>query len=358
MINDITKIFVPAMIAFLVGILIAIPLSSFLYKKKLWKKNAKSIAIDGGGTPVFTKLHADGEMAVPRMGGIVIWLSAILTILGIYVLDKLTSWPFLDKLDFLSRGQTWIPLVALMVGSAVGLMDDMIEINGGHKSYRAGGLSLKKRLLVVALVSLGASLWFYLKLDVSSISIPYVGAVLNLGFLFVPFFVIVALAVYSGGIIDGIDGLAGGIFAAIFSAYVGVAFHQNQVNLAAFCAVIVGATLAFLWFNIPPARFYMSETGSMALTLSLTMVAFMTDQLGDGYGITVLLIAGLPLFVTSLSVIVQLASKRLRGKKVFISSPLHHHFEAIGWPSYKVTMRYWVIAIVLCLVAMIVAFTA
>ena len=137
-----------------------------------------------------------------------------------------------------------------------------------------------------------------------------------------------------------------------------MAFHQQQINLAAFCAVLVGAILAFLWFNIPPARFYMSETGSMALTLTLTMVAFMTDQIADGYGVSLLFIIAAPLFVTSLSVIIQMLSKKFRGKKILIVSPLHHHFEAIGWPAYKVTMRYWVISIVLAIIGMIVAFVA
>nr|MBA3550801.1 phospho-N-acetylmuramoyl-pentapeptide-transferase [Patescibacteria group bacterium] len=167
---------------------------------------------------------------------------------------------------------------------------------------------------------------------------------------------IVVMALYSGGVIDGIDGLSGGVFASMFFAYGGIAFYQQQIDLAAFCAVLVGTILAFLWFNIPPARFYMSETGSMSLTITLAVVAFMTDALVGGYGFLVLPIIALPLLVTSASVIIQLLSKKFRdGKKVFRVAPLHHHFEAIGWPAYKVTMRYWIISIICAVLGMILA---
>ena len=155
--------------------------------------------------------------------------------------------------------------------------------------------------------------------------------------------------------IDGIDGLAGGIFSTAFMAYAGIAFFQNQINLAAFSATLTGAILAFLWFNIPPARFWMTETGTMGLTLTLAVIAFMTDTSGNGYGVAALPVIAFPLVVTVLSNIIQVASKKLRGKKVFRIAPLHHHFEAIGWPSYKVTMRYWIISIVCAILGMTIA---
>lgn len=356
MLTDLAKIFIPAAISFVIGIIMTFPIAKFLYRWEMWKKKAKEVAFDGSGTPIFNKMHADREVHIPRMGGVVIWGSILIITIIIALADWLTDFTFLDKLDFLSRDQTWIPLVALIIGALVGLVDDYLEVRG-NSSYKVGGLSLKKRILIVGFVSLLAAFWFYFKLEVTGVAIPFVG-VLPLGILFIPFFVLVALAVYSGGIIDGLDGLASGIFASIFAAYAGIAFYQSQINLAAFCAVVVGAILAFLWFNIPPARFYMSETGSMALTLTLTMVAFMTDTLADGYGVSVLLIIGLPLFVTSASVIIQMLSKKYRHKKVFLVAPLHHHFEAIGWPSYKVTMRYWVISVVFAIVGMIIAFIA
>ncbi|MFM2357729.1 MAG: phospho-N-acetylmuramoyl-pentapeptide-transferase, phospho-N-acetylmuramoyl-pentapeptide-transferase, partial [Candidatus Parcubacteria bacterium] len=191
---------------------------------------------------------------------------------------------------------------------------------------------------------LACGLWFFYKLDIVSIGLP--GGELYLGVLFPIFFALVTIFIYSGGVIDGIDGLAGGIFASMFTAYAGIAFYQQQINLAAFCITITGAILAFLWFNIPPARFYMSETGSMALTITLAVVAFMTDKLGGGYGVLVLPIIALPLVVTTTSNLIQIFSKKFRGKKFFLVAPIHHHFEALGWPSYKVTMRFWIVSVV------------
>jgi phospho-N-acetylmuramoyl-pentapeptide-transferase len=148
-----------------------------------------------------------------------------------------------------------------VAGGLVGLIDDLMEIKGS-RDYAAGGLSLIKRLLIVSFIALICAWWFYTKLEVSTLGLlSFSGGEVYLGWLFVPFFIFVTLALYSGGVIDGIDGLAGGIFATMFAAYAGIAFYQNQINLAAFCAVVVGGLLAFLWFNIPPARYYMSETG-------------------------------------------------------------------------------------------------
>jgi phospho-N-acetylmuramoyl-pentapeptide-transferase len=192
------------------------------------------------------------------------------------------------------------------------------------------------------------------KLEVVSVGIPFLGSI-EIGWLIIPLFVFVTLSLYAGGVIDGIDGLAGGVFAAIFASYTGIAFFQNQINLAAFCATVVGAILAFLWFNIPPARFWMTETGTMGLTMTLAVVAFMTDTLGEGYGLAALPIVAFPLLATVLSNIIQVLSKKFRGKKVFLIAPLHHHFEALGWPSYKITMRYWVLSAVCAVVGMTIA---
>jgi phospho-N-acetylmuramoyl-pentapeptide-transferase len=357
MIIDIVKVFIPPILSFGLGILLTPVLTKFLYKNKMWKKKAgKDIGLGGGGTPIFNKLHEQKEVGTPRMGGIIIWLSVFITILGCWTLAHFLPNVTTQKLDLLSRNQTWIPFFTLIVGALVGLVDDYLEIKGS-KDNAAGGLSLTKRLVVVTLIGLSCALWFYFKLDVRSIGLPtFFGGMLNIGWLFIPFFVLVMLAVYSGGVIDGLDGLSGGIFATMFASYAGIAFYQQQINLAAFCAVIVGAILAFLWYNIPPARFYMSETGSMALTVTLTVVAFMTDSLGHGYGVLVLPIIGFPLLITSLSVIIQVLSKKLRqGKKVFLVAPIHHHFEALGWPAYKVVMRYWVIGVIFAMLGLVLA---
>ena len=203
-------------------------------------------------------------------------------------------------------------------------------------------------------MALFVALWFFFKLDITTIGMPFIED-LNVGLFFIPFFILVTLALYASGVIDGIDGLSGGVFAIIFAAYAGIAFYQQQVDLVAFSAMIAGGILAFLWFNIPPARFYMSETGTMGLTITLAVVAFMTDSLGGGYGVLVLPIVAFPLVITVLSDIIQVLSKKFRGKKVFLVAPIHHHFEALGWPGYKVTMRFWVIGVIFAIIGMILA---
>jgi len=344
---DIVKIFVPTTIAFIIGILITPILSNYLYKNKMWKKKSVVVATDGGTASITQSLHKDEEKKTPRMGGVVIWASAVITII-LFWLEAIVDGVVMEKLNFLSRNQTWLPIFTLIIGALIGLIDDYMSVTENY-DQKAGGLSSKKRLLAVFIIALIGAWWFYAKLDVTQIYIPFVG-VWEAGWLFAVFFVLVMLGTYSGGVIDGLDGLSGGVFGIIFSAYGLVAFMQNQIDLAAFCFVLVGGLLAFLWFNIPPARFYMSETGTMALTITLVVVAFLTKQ------VLILPIIALPLVISSGSSIIQLLSKRFRnGKKVFLVAPLHHHFQALGWPATKVVMRYWVIGIICAAMGIIIA---
>jgi phospho-N-acetylmuramoyl-pentapeptide-transferase len=341
MIFEAARVLIPFVLAFVIGIAISPIVTNQLYKHKAWKKKSgkeKGMG-DAGGTPLFNELHKEREVSTPRMGGIVVWAAVFATALGIMLLGLFFGEPFVS-FDFITRSQTWLPLFALMVGALVGLVDDILEV-----TRSAGGLSLRWRLLVVAALAAFSGWWFYAKLGVSAIGIPFFGT-LPLGPLFILFFVLVTLALYAGGIIDGIDGLAGGIFAIVFMAYAAIAFAQEQVSLAAFAATVSGALFAFLWFNIPPARFYLSETGSMALTVALAVTAFSTDVLGEGVGVAVLPIIALPLTVTVATSALQVFSKKVFKRKIFRIAPIHHHFEAIGWPAYKVTMRYWVITII------------
>ncbi|MCF7815694.1 MAG: hypothetical protein K9M10_01310 [Candidatus Pacebacteria bacterium] len=348
----IIKVLAPTAIAFTVGILITPIISHHLYKFEMWKKKSgKGIGYGGGATPIFDRLHKNRDTNTPRMGGIVIWASVLITAVLIWALQFLFNDHPVGTLNFLSRSQTWLPLFALIIGAGVGFIDDFLVVRGTGKHF-AGGLPLLQRLLVVGITAIFSAWWFYEKLDVSTVTLIGYGQI-KLGIFFIPFFVIIALAIYASSVIDGIDGLSGGTFMFIFSAYAGIAVYQNQIDIAAFCATIVGGILAFLWFNVPPARFYMTETGIMALTMSLTIVAFMTDSLGGGEGVSVLPIIGILLVVTVLSDILQLISKRILGKKLFLIAPLHHHFEAIGWPAEKVTMRYWILGFVAAVIGII-----
>lgn len=296
----------------------------------------------------FNRLKGNEETKTPRMGGIVIWGSVVITIFTLYSLSLFSDNKFFDELFFLSRAQTWIPFAALMIGAVFGFLNDFYDVQHGGK-----GVRLSYRLLIISLLAGFIGWWFYSKLGVDSIGIPFAEP-LYLGILIIPFFIIFTNALYASGVIDGIDGLSGGVFATIFSAYGGVAFMQTQYDLAAFCLMVTGSILAFLWFNIPPARFWMTETGSMALTLTLAVVALMSDNIVEGHGIMLLPIIGFLLVVTVLSNVIQILYKKATGKKFFRIAPLHHHFEAIGWPSHKVTMRYWVISMICAVAGLII----
>ena len=339
---DVIKIFTLGAGGFLVAFLLTPILTHFLYKYKLWRKEVRQKAIDGGDVKVFQKFHKEGETHIPRFGGLLIWGTVLILILFFWILAQVTDIWWLDKLNFLSRGQTWLLLFTLVAASLLGLADDFLQVFGKGK-YIGGGMSLKKRLILVALIGLIGALWFYFKLDWSTIHIPGNGD-LEINGWYIPIFVLVMMAVYSGGVIDGLEGLSRGAFASMFAAFAGIALFLGQVDIAAFSAVILGTLLAFLWFNIPPARFYMGETGMMGLCATLTVVAFLTDS------VLVLPVIGFLLVIEAGSVILQLLSKKFRGKKLFLSSPIHHHFEALGWPHYKVTMRFWVIGAVMAIV--------
>lgn len=351
---NIIKVFVPATASFVVGILLAPLLVHYLFKFHVWKKVTGKIALDGKPAVEFEKLrttvHAGTETKTPRMGGILIWVSVTFVTVGLWILAQFVHTPLIEKLDFLSRSQTWIPLFALLSGALMGFFNDLFDIQPSGER----GVRLRARLLFVTLISLFIGWWFYAKLGVTAIGIPGDGT-LKLGAFIIPLFVLVTLSLYAGGVIDGIDGLAGGVFSTAFMAYAGIAYFQHQIDLAAFSGTLTGATLAFLWFNIPPARFWMTETGTMGLTMTLAVIAFMTDTPGNGYGIAALPIIAFPLVITVLSNIIQIISKKIYGKKVFRIAPLHHHFEAIGWPAYKVTMRYWIISIICAIVGMTIA---
>ncbi len=333
-------------------------LINFLYKHKLWKKEARIKAISGENATVFYGLHRERETKVPRFGGLLIWVTVVLVVLLFY---------WFPNFNFLSRSQTWLPLFTLIAASLLGFLDDFLQMFGKNSfthqisssgisrfkkfclsllregQYIGGGLSLKKRLFIVILIGTIGGFWFYSKLGWDVITIPLLGE-FSIGIFYIPLFVLVMVATWSGGVIDGLDGLAGGAFASIFGAFTIIAFSQGKVDLATFCAVITGALFTFLWFNIPPARFYMSETGTLGLTATLSVVAFLTDSV-----FVLPIIAGLLVLETG-SVIIQLLSKKFRKKKIFLSTPIHHHFEAIGWPQYKITMRAWILSIVLAIV--------
>ncbi len=346
MLSNLVKIIIPGIFAFVLGIISTPVLTDFLYKNKLWKKTSVPKSLDGGSANISQKLHDDENRKTPRMGGIIVWGSVLVVAVVLQFVNLVFPFSVLSDATFISRNQTWLPFFTLIVMAIIGLIDDY-QVCKDTGTHVGGGLSLSKRILLVFLVGLLGALWFYAKLEVTSIIVPFFGE-LQLGIFFIPIFIFAMLSIYAGGIIDGIDGLAGGIFSIIYTTYAVIAFMHGQYDLSAFCMTVSGGLLAFLWFNIPPARFFLSETGTMALTTTLVVVAFLTKA------VAVLPIIALPLIITALSSIIQILSKKFRnGKKVFIVAPLHNHFQAIGWPPYKVVMRYWIISLIFALSGLI-----
>ena len=339
---NVIKIFGISFLSAIIAIFLAPILIKFLYKIKFWKKEARTKTITGDKAEVFYSLHKIRETTVPRGGGLIIWISVFVVLVLFYLGNEFSDIWWLKSLNFLSRGETWLPLFTLITASIVGLSDDILQVFGKGK-YIAGGMAFKRRMLIIILIGAIGAWWFYSKLGWDSIHIPLLGD-FSLGLWYVVLFILTMLACWSGGVIDGLDGLAGGAFASIFGAFSIIAFSQGKVDLAAFCLAIVGTLFAFLWFNIPPAKFYMGETGILGLTTTLAVVAFLTDS------IIVLPIIGGLLVIEVGSVILQLLSKKFRKKKIWLSTPIHHHFEAIGWKPEQITMRFWIIGIVLAII--------
>lgn len=312
-------------------------LTNFLYRYRLGKK-----VRDVASAPIMARLHA-AKNGTPTMGGVLVWLTTLVVALVFFYLQELG----LIELNFLTRSETFLPLGVLVASALVGLVDDWYNVKG--RGVNGGGLTMRHRLLTYTAIAVVGAWWFYAKLGWDVFHIPFLGS-FSIGWWYIPIFIFIIVATaFSVNEIDGLDGLAGGTLLAAFAAYAAIAFLQGKYDLATFCGVIAGGLLAFLWFNINPARFFMGDTGAMSLGVTLGVVAMLTNTA------LLLPIIGLLFVVESLSVIIQVASKKLRGRKVFLSAPLHHHLEAIGWPEPKIVMRFWVIAAVTAVAGVIVA---
>jgi phospho-N-acetylmuramoyl-pentapeptide-transferase len=326
---NVVGIFFLAVLSFIFAILITPLWSGFLYRYKM----GKSIR-DAESAPIMAALHAK-KAGTPTMGGVIIWATTLVFAVVFAVLAQIFDGVFKD-LTFLSRRETWLPLFTLVAAAAIGLVDDYWNIRriGPH----GGGLRMRHRLILYTLVSAVGAWWFYFKLGWDYVHIPFFGNI-AIGWLFIPFFILVVVATsFSVNETDGLDGLAGGTLASSFAALGAIAFASGKYDIAGFCAVVCGATLAFLWFNVNPARFFMGDTGAMSLGITLAVIAFLLNQE------LLLLVIGFVFVIESLSVIMQLCSKKIRKKKIFLSTPLHHHFEAKGWPEQKVVMRAWIVS--------------
>ncbi|MCL5094278.1 MAG: phospho-N-acetylmuramoyl-pentapeptide-transferase [Patescibacteria group bacterium] len=330
LIVEITKILIFAFGAFALSMALTPIYTHFAYKNEWWRK-VRTKAVDGKAAPIFLKLHAEKHKRhIPTMAGMVILFSVSIITL-IFNLD---------------RAQTYLPLFSFIFAGLLGLADDYFHVKG--IADKTGGLSARAQAFWLTIIPLLGAYWFYFKLDWSIIHVPAVGN-FNIGWLYIPLFIIVIFATSkSVGLTDGLDGLAGGLLSLAYGSYGFISLVQGKYGLAAFCATVVGTMLAYTWFNIYPARFFMGNSGSISLGATLGVIAMLTNS------VFILPIIGFVFFVESGSSAIQLLSKKIRGKKIFLSAPIHHHFEAIGWPETKVTMRFWIIGGVMSVLGIII----
>lgn len=349
LVMNVLKVFATGLLAFMIAFVLTPIWTHLLFKYKFGIKIKKN-DVNGEKLTFVSRLHA-GKAGTPTMGGVIVWVTVlVLVLLSHYVFPYIAEWTdtnFIARLDFFKRSQVWLPLFVLVTAGILGLFDDYMSVRGCGTN-KGGGMRFAFRFWwLFAIAGVGAW-WFYQKLGWDQIHVPAVGD-FTIGWWYIPLFIFVILfAAISSNETDGLDGLDGGVLLMAFSAFSLIAFMHNKMDLAAFCAAIAGALLAFLWFNIYPARFFMGDTGAISLGTTLGVVAMLTDSA------LVLFIIVFIYVLESGSAAIQLASKRFFGKKVFLAAPLHHHFEAKGWPEPKVVMRAWVFTAITALIGVMI----
>lgn len=360
------KILLYGGLAFFVAVLWAPLLITILKKLKFWKKHNRQVAVTGEALTVTRKFYQENEEAearktIPRGGGILVWVTTLaIALVGWMILQFDLSSQSFQFINFVDRRETFIPLGTLLFASLVGLIDDFLSTleNGGN--YIAGGLKLSHRLILVTIMGAFIGYWFYFKLNLESLAFPWFDVlagrfvVLDLhsinwpvvgtiSWIIIPITIFILVTIWGTSIIDGFDGLAVGVFVPVFLCFAGLAYVNRFYDIATLLMVMVGAMWAYLWFNIPPAKFFLGDTGSMGLLVTLGVVAILLNK------IYVLPVAGFILYVTELSAIVQVLSKKIFKRKILLAAPLHHHLEAIGWTKEQVTMRFWMISMIFSL---------
>lgn len=329
--KEMTHLFLLGVGAFILAMLLTPLYTFFAYKYRFWKTQ-RTAAVTGEKLKVFSELHKEKiGRNIPTMAGIIGVVSVVIITL-------------LFNLD---RAQTWLPLAALVGGAVVGLIDDCLNIFGSNR--KDAGLRAPIKFAMITVIGLALGWFFFVKLGIDMVQVPFVGE-FHIGWLIIPLFAFAVIATGNAvNISDGLDGLAGGLLAISFTTFGTIGMLQQQFALASFCFTVVGVLLSYLWFNIYPARFFMGDVGSFAYGVALGVVAMLTDTL------LLLPVIGLLFVVEAGSSLVQIFSKKLFGRKVFISAPVHHHLEAKGWPETKVTMRFWVIGCIMAFLGFVLA---
>ncbi len=320
LVQELNTTFVLSVIAFLLAMALTPLYTYFAYRYKFWKRQ-RSDSTTGEKLTVFNKMQAEKfQRNIPTMAGAI----------GIVAITVVTIGLNLD------RAQTWLPLAALLGGGAVGLLDDIVNVRSDGSGV--AGLRSWLKFTMITVIALVLAWFFYVKLGYTTVHIPFFGD-WQLGPWIIPLFVFAVVATGNAvNISDGLDGLAGGLLSVSYCIFGVIALLQEHLALAGFCFTVLGALLSYLWFNIYPARFFMGDVGSFAFGTSLGVVTMLTNTL------FLLPIIGILFVAEAGSSLIQILSKKLFHRRVFISAPLHQHLQALGWPEVKVTMRFWVIA--------------
>lgn len=321
-------IFGSLFLAFLITVLLAPPFIKLLIKYKIGK-NLRDKASTGEEAVIFKELHAK-KAGTPTMGGVLIWGTVLIVVL----LSSLSAWLKITDNSLFSRQETLLPIFTLVATALLGALDDYMNLKGHGKSK---GINIKPKFFLLTLFATMGALWFYYRVGYQSIHVPFLGDV-TMGLWYIPLFVLIITATANAvNITDGLDGLAGGLLVIAFLSFAVIAYFKSLLILSAFCTVIAGSVIGFLWFNIMPAAFYMGDTGAISLGATLGVIAMMTDS------VFVLPIIGFMFVIETISVIIQITSKKLFHRKVFLIAPLHHHFEKMGWHEATIVMRFWII---------------
>jgi phospho-N-acetylmuramoyl-pentapeptide-transferase len=264
------------------------------------------------------------KAGTPTMGGMLIVLVVMFLAMAMRIEDAYTL----------------SPMLALVGVGILGAIDDFVNIRTG------AGVRGRFKLVWQTVVALLAAFYIQRHFAITSLNIPLVGEVVVGGLVFFLFMAFVIVGVSNAvNLTDGLDGLAGGVLIFSFVAYLLIALiaipEQNVVakpNLAIFCALMIGALMGFLWFNVHPAQLFMGDSGALSMGATLAVVATITGQL------PLLAVIGIVFLAVIMSVVLQVISFRLRGRRVFRMAPLQHHFELVGWAEEKITLRFWIVS--------------
>ena len=264
-----------------------------------------------------------GKAGTPTMGGMLV-VSVVL---------------FLAMALRIEDAATLTPMLTLMGVGILGAVDDFVNVRTGF------GMRGRWKLVWQTAVAILAGFYIWSHFNLTGINIPFLGQFEVAPLLLIGFIAFVIVGTSNAvNLTDGLDGLAGGVLIFSFVAYLLISLVPvagvkiAQPNLAVFCALIIGALMGFLWFNVHPAQIFMGDSGALSLGATLAVVATVNGQL------PLLAVVGIVFFAVIMSVVLQVLSYRLCGRRIFRIAPLHHHFELLGWAEEKITLRFWIVA--------------